>query len=478
MVRLVEKTFLTITSILKMTNNNTEEKTIFIGGDVSKGYCDFVALDQNHNIIEDIFQLDDTSIGHKKLSKILFSISKKHEKTKIVIGFESTGGYENKWVEFVGENTGKLNLKVARLNPIVVHASDKTTLQKNKTDKISAISIAKYLARFEDAIDFSRKDEWYNIRQQWKYITILTKQKVQQQNYLEKLLYAYNPSLIQYCNGKMPAWLLSVLERDPTSTKLKNSRPSALCKIPYVTIEKAKKLKQGAKNNLGLPSENIDRIIIEIIKQLKNFERARKDQFCILRNTIDENDLKILNSFKGINDNSAVGLLVEIGDISRFESSKKLVAFFGVHPVYRQSGDGIYGMHMSRDGRIQPKKILYMVTLSAIQYNSDIKLFYLKKQLQGKNKMVAIGACMNKIVRIIWTMLSNRVLFEPQSDESEIEKIEEKLKSLKQKTVDQFNAERRKKRVHQEFDPSSPVSRRENKKRIEYSAYIKEKAEN
>ena len=212
---------------------------IFIGGDVSKGYCDFVALDQKHNIIEEVFQLDDTNIGHQKLTKILLSISKKYEKPRIVIGFESTGGYENRWVESVSKNNGELDLKVARINPIVIHASDRTTLQKNKTDKISAISIAKYLARFEDAVDFSREDRWYNLRQQWKYISILTKQKVQQQNYLEKLLYAYNPSIIQYCNDKMPAWVLSVSEKYPTSRKLNNSKTTSLCKIPCViTLQK------------------------------------------------------------------------------------------------------------------------------------------------------------------------------------------------------------------------------------------------
>jgi len=32
----------------------------YLGGDVSKGYCDFVILDKNKKIIEEGFQLDDT----------------------------------------------------------------------------------------------------------------------------------------------------------------------------------------------------------------------------------------------------------------------------------------------------------------------------------------------------------------------------------------------------------------------------------
>ena len=43
----------------------------FLGIDASKGYADFIILDQNKNIIEDVFQLDDTFDGHNQLYNIL-----------------------------------------------------------------------------------------------------------------------------------------------------------------------------------------------------------------------------------------------------------------------------------------------------------------------------------------------------------------------------------------------------------------------
>ena len=36
-----------------------------------------------------------------------------------------------------------------------------------------------------------------------------------------------------------------------------------------------------------------------------------------------------------------VGLLIEIQTVKRFASVKKLASFFGIHPVYKISGDGI-----------------------------------------------------------------------------------------------------------------------------------------
>jgi len=45
----------------------------FLGIDVSKGYADFILLDNNKNIIEKNFQLDDTFAGHNRLYSFLSS---------------------------------------------------------------------------------------------------------------------------------------------------------------------------------------------------------------------------------------------------------------------------------------------------------------------------------------------------------------------------------------------------------------------
>ncbi len=59
----------------------------------------------------------------------------------------------------------------------------------------------------------------------------------------------------------------------------------------------------------------------------------------------------LLTSITGIGDQSAVEIVVEIEDINRFESAKKLGAYFGTHPMFKQSGDGTWGNHMSKKGR-------------------------------------------------------------------------------------------------------------------------------
>ncbi len=52
----------------------------YLGCDVSKGYCDFILLNHNKQVVESNFQLDDTFTGHNHLTEVLTSFYKKHDK--------------------------------------------------------------------------------------------------------------------------------------------------------------------------------------------------------------------------------------------------------------------------------------------------------------------------------------------------------------------------------------------------------------
>ena len=169
-------------------------------------------------------------------------------------------------------------------------------------------------------------------------------------------------------------------------------------------------------------------------------------------------EIDLLKTFPGISDSSAIGLIIEIQTVKRFASVKKLASFFGVHPVYKISGDGVGGFKMSKQGRKEPRQILYMVALSAIQCNPLIKEIYEKHQQQGKHNMAAIGICMHKILRIIYGMLKNNQPFNPQID---IAHRQRTARMKNDKLVKNTN------RRFQDYDRKAPVTRRQKKKRLE-----------
>jgi len=129
----------------------------YLGVDVSKGYADFVMLDDKKQPIEENFQLDDTFDGHCRLYEILCTFCEDHPECTIYAAVESTGGYENNWFNALVKFQGTLNLRTARLNPLGVNANSKADLKRNITDKISAQSVAEYMIAHPERYPISNK---------------------------------------------------------------------------------------------------------------------------------------------------------------------------------------------------------------------------------------------------------------------------------------------------------------------------------
>jgi len=120
----------------------------------------------------------------------------------------------------------------------------------------------------------------------------------------------------------------------------------------------------------------------------------------------------ILISFPGVGDVTAVRIIAEAGDISRFNSSKQLNAFTGIDVRRYQSGTILYKDKINRRGNKHLRKILYYTIENMIrnQKHSDNHLvdYYqkLKKQPYGKHHKVACIACVNKFLKCLFHLVS------------------------------------------------------------------------
>lgn len=91
-----------------------------------------------------------------------------------------------------------------------------------------------------------------------------------------------------------------------------------------------------------------------------------------------------------------VAQLPELGLVNR----KKIAALVGVAPLNRDSGR-YRGKRRTFGGRSAVRSTLYMAALSASRYNPVIKEFYQRLLSQGKEKKVALTACMRKLLLIL-----------------------------------------------------------------------------
>ena len=435
------------------------QQKLFLGIDASKGYADFVILDAAKQTVVPNFQLDDTIAGHHKLYQLLEHCLKHHRHCMLFAGIESTGGYENNWFNSLLGFSHSLNIKAARLNPCGVSAFSKAELTRMTTDPISARAVAQYLIAHGDKVSFSHQDLTAGMRRRWNLIKMLTKQNTQLINHLQMLMYTAHPQLMVYCKDEIPNWVFELLKRYPTCARLSRATTKALAQIPYITKQRATQLIADAKVSVGSAvdsdTEQVIKMTVQQIVHLKKAIAVQKDQLnqqCLTR------EVELLKSFAGISTYSAVGLMIEIQTITRFVSAKKLACFFGLHPVFKSSGDHVGRMRMSKKGRKQPRCILYMVARSAIVCNPLIRSIYQRHVQKGMAKMAAIGVCMHKICRIIYGMLKHQKPFDPAVDEQNRQKT-------KKASQASDTAAANKNRRYQPLDPKAPVSKRQAQKR-------------
>jgi transposase len=430
----------------------------FMGCDVSKGYADFIVLDKSKRCIEHAFQLDDTFAGHNCLYQKLECFFADHPQSRLYAGVESTGGYENNWYQAMHQYQGIFDIKVARLNPCGVHASSRADLKRTITDAVSAKTIAEYLMAYPEKVSYENEDPWASLRKQWSFVQMLTKQKTQLLNQLESLAYTANPEILRYCQDGVPDWILTLLGRYPTADNLAKARISDIARIPYVSKQRAKTLKAQAKTSVASSLDETTRqLITATVTQIKALKQTIHTQTKILSGQCSPPEVELLKTFNGIGDYSAIGLLLEVQSVKRFASAKKLASFFGLHPVFKISGDGSSGFRMSKQGRKAPRSILYMVAMSAIKSNPLIRDLYQEKVSGGMTKMAAVGLCMHKILRIVYGMLKNNTPFNPEIDRKNREKAR---RTEGAPTTDKI-------RRYQTYDKNAPVSKRGKKRRLE-----------
>jgi hypothetical protein len=235
-----------------------------------------------------------------------------------------------------------------------------------------------------------------------------------------------------------------------------------LATIPYVTLSRATTLVSRAQDDGASTTDAVTaRTVQLIVNQILSLEKSIQGITGELeKQWRDNHEVKLLCSIPGIAVPSALGLLINIRDISLYPSAGHLASYFGLHPIWRDSGDGTFGYHMSKQGRTPPRAILFRVVWTAIVRDPHIKQLYVRCQREKKMKPIeAMGVCMHKILRIIYGMLKTNTMYDPAIDRKNQDKM---IPAVKPDT--RRNHEKKTRRF-QPRDDFAPVSRRQAKKR-------------
>ncbi|MEJ7738832.1 MAG: IS110 family transposase [Chitinophagaceae bacterium] len=123
--------------------------------------------------------------------------------------------------------------------------------------------------------------------------------------------------------------------------------------------------------------------------------------------------VKRVVSIKGIGPVTAIALMVYTKGFTAFENGKQLACYCGVVPFDKSSGTSVrYKSTVSPFANKKLKKLLHLCALSAIQNDKEIKAYYDRKVLEGKNKMSIINAVRNKLVHRVFAVIREERMFE------------------------------------------------------------------
>ena len=125
----------------------------------------------------------------------------------------------------------------------------------------------------------------------------------------------------------------------------------------------------------------------------------------------------LLRSIPGIGAISAACLVAHIGDIHRFSSPEKLVAYIGLDCRVHQSGTSINGRgFISKRGNRYLRAMLFNAAFVARRSNPALRNFFEKKVSEGKHYTSALNAVERKLVHIIWAVWSRGTPFVQRSN--------------------------------------------------------------
>ncbi len=314
----------------------------FVGIDVSKNTLDVCVMTGSSEGVE-YAKFDNTSKGFSLLRKWV-------GKQPSLYCMEHTGVYTMPLCTFLASKKIDYSLVPA----LVIKRS--LGLQRGKSDKADARSIARFALRFKDELElYSLPDE----------------------KLMELKLLLNNRDRLLKAKGllKIPAKECA----DFISKKLVPSNTKAI-------------------NAINKEIAEMDNKITALIKSDEQLDKH----------------YRLLNSVPGVGPQIAANLLVVTRCFTQFKDARKLACYCGVAPFEYSSGTSIKGRsRVSPFANKKMKSILNMGALNAKRHDAEIRIYYERKKAEGKNGMLIMNAIRNKLLHRIVAVVNRGTPFVP-----------------------------------------------------------------
>lgn len=384
---------------------------MFVGIDVSKDFFDISVKDVRNNTLLAGKRYKQSQNGYKEFDKDLEPFWKLSN-GQMVFGMEATGIYHLNLYEHLRRN----GIYPYVINPIEIDKKSKNRIRKTKTDKIAADIIAqKLITDSRPEQQYFLEPNLYRLRELCRILYRLRIDirvcKVKVTRDLDILCQGYDKMF----KDKLSPSSIVVLKLAFRKTRFLDVKESELVKVmsPYYSrqsdaVDKAKRLAILFKNTE--PPEYLkEPLLLELHMLIAHYELLIY-QMARVESKIEKNFKQLSSRIKtinGISDFTGGLIMGELGDVRRFESSKQVVAFAGLDPVLKESGNSRREGHISKRGPPLLREALYLAAFPASKYNPVCKQLYDRLRAKGKHHNVSLIAVARKLLLIVYSVLKN-----------------------------------------------------------------------
>ena len=386
---------------------------IYVGIDVAKDKHDCFAMNSDGEILIEKLTITNNLDGFETLYNSLMNFSDSLDNIKV--GLEATGHYSNNILNFLTEKGFNIYL----INPLQTNLYVKgQSLRKTKTDKLDAHVIATMLVsdNLKPYIPVS-----YHISE----LKSLTRHRFR----LVKENSKFKTSLVRLVDivfPELPKIVSSVAQKSCLALlyELPSAKDIAECNLTHLTHllsdnsykhfgrDKAIQIRDLARNSIGLNSNSVSFELKQTISIIQFIQEQLDDVEKRIKEILKEINSPIL-TIPGISFKTAGSILAEIGDISRFDSPAKLLAFAGLDPSMYQSGK-FFSTHsvMVKRGSKYLRFALMTAARMVCLNDATFNAFKDRKIAEGKHYMVAMGHVAKKLVRVIYYLLKTNNVYQ------------------------------------------------------------------
>lgn len=379
----------------------------YIGIDIAKHNHEASIIDCNGSLLCESISFSNSQKGCEKLIALLERFFINHD--NCIIGMEATGHY---WLS-VYSYLMELGFDVKVINPIQSDAFRKMYIRQTKNDSKDSFVIAQIMRFGQFSSSSLSEENIMALRQLSRYRLFLVDDC---SNWKRKVICLLDQVFPEYNNLFSDTFGVTskeLLLKYPTpedmlsvsTTKLSNF--ISKCSRGHHGRSKAEEIQDAARNTFGIKfaSNAFSFQIKQMVEQIKFIESQLNDLEREIENLLVQTN-QVITSIPGIGNILGAIIIGEIGNISRFESAPKLVAYAGLDVRVNQSGQFTgTQMKISKKGSPYLRRAIWTAANRAAFIDPVLSEYYQSLRARGKHHLTAIGAVSRKLCNIIFAVL-------------------------------------------------------------------------